>query len=246
MSNLRFIVFSAGFNSQQWVKKNIMSVKKQTYKNFVHVVIDDATTDSTKRLIERFDHEKMVAYRNRKNIRWIGNALRYINEHTESEEDVIVVVDLDDWLASSDVLQKLRDIYTEHGCWMTCGGFAEFTGNKIKNINMRSPMRFKDKKIREMGFTHLKSFKSFLWNGINENDLRGPDGRYAKCTYDRAIMYPMAEMALHDKIYFIKELVYIYNQSNPLSIYNIERRNQKRNKAWFREKRSYKRLERIS
>jgi glycosyltransferase involved in cell wall biosynthesis len=221
-------------------------VKKQTYKNYIHIVIDDATTDSTKKLIERFDHEKMVAYRNKKNIRWVGNALRYINEHTKSEEDVIVVVDLDDWLASPDVLQKLHDIYTEHGCWMTHGGFAEFTGKRIKNMSREDPMRFKDKKIREMGFTHLKSFKSFLWNSINENDLRGPDGKYVKCTYDRAIMYPMVEMTPQDKIYFIKELFYIYNQTNPLSICNIERRNQRKNKAWFRKKKSYKKLERIS
>jgi glycosyltransferase involved in cell wall biosynthesis len=239
VGDLRFLVFTAGFNSQKWVSKNILSVKKQTYKNFLHIVVDDATTDRTGQLIRRFHHERMISYRNNKNIRWISNALQYINKHTMSEEDVIVVVDLDDWLANPHVLQKLYEIYTDHDCWMTCGGYAEFSGRRMKKVNMKSP---KIRKIREMGFTHLKTFKSFLWRNINRNDLKGQDGKYARCTYDRAIMYPMAEMATLNKIYFVDELLYIYNQSNPLSVCNIEGRNQKKNKRWFRGKKTYPRL----
>jgi len=242
VSDLRFLVFTAGFNSQKWVKKNIQSVKKQTYKNFLHIVVDDATTDRTAGLIERFKHDRMVSYRNKKNIRWVSNALQYIDKHTESEEDVIVVVDMDDWLPDRGVLQKLHDIYMEHDCWMTCGGYAEFSGKSIKKAVRKSPIT-NGRKIREMGFySHLKSFKSFLWKNINKNDLRGPDGEYVRCTYDRAIMYPMGEMASIDKIHYIDELMYIYNTSNPLSVCKIERRNQKKYKGWFRKKKSYERL----
>lgn len=242
MSDTRFLVFSAGFNSEKWVRKNILSVKKQKYKNYVHVIVDDATTDRTKRFIELLNHDKLEVHRNEKNLRWIHNAIKYIDLHTKSDEDVIVVVDLDDWLASPYVLQTLHETYTKYKCWITCGGYASFIGNKItgvKNLNQS----LENRRIRDQGcFTHLKTFKSFLWNNINKDDLRGADGRYVKCTYDRAIMYPMAEMTPIDKIQFVNELSYIYNQSNPLSICNIENKNQKTNKKWFNKKKSYEKL----
>ena len=245
MNNLRFIVFSAGFNCEKWVKKNILSVKKQSYRNFIHVVIDDATTDGTWEIIRRHRHRKLAAHRNRKNIRWIGNAVKYIDHYAISEEDVVVIVDLDDWLAGPDVLQKLHDAYTgDEGYWMTCGGYSEFIGKGLKRIHHKN-RKIENKRIRSLGyFTHLKTFKYFLWDNINKNDLKGPNGKYVSCTYDRAIMYPMAEMTPAERIYFFDEMLYIYNRNNPLNVSKIEQRKQKKIKEWFKGKKAYKRLKR--
>jgi len=67
----RFIIFTAGFNSEKWVKKNINSVKNQNYSNYVHIIVDDATTDGTNKLIKAYKHNRLVVYRNLENKRWI-------------------------------------------------------------------------------------------------------------------------------------------------------------------------------
>ena len=128
----RMIVFTAGWNSERWVKKNVLSVKKQQYSNFVHVVVDDATTDKTSKILQQLQHDKLYVHRNNKNQKWIKNSLDYLPRYIEDEEDIIVVLDLDDWLADAKVLKKLNNIYTRQKCWMTYGSFvsASKTGRK--------------------------------------------------------------------------------------------------------------------
>ncbi len=217
----RFIVFTAGFNSQKWARKNILSVKKQNYSNFVHVVVDDATTDQTAAVIKKLSHDKMVSYRNKKNKRWIWNSITYLPKHIESEEDVIVVVDLDDWLAGPNVLKKINAIYQKDKCWLTYGSFvsASKTGKRtskprLRNYDIHTIQNKRYRKIK-WNWWHLRTFKAFLWLKIRQDDLKGPNGKWAPYTYDKAIGFPMLEMCQPGKIKWVKDVLYIYNRANP-------------------------------
>lgn len=221
MEEQRMIVFTAGWNSHQWVKKNILSVAKQDYSNFIHIVVDDATTDKTNKIIQDHAHDKLYLYRNTNNQKWIKNSLDYLPRHIESDEDIIVVVDLDDWLPGPDVLKKLNRIYHSEKCWMTYGSFvsASKTGRKTSRPrHTRYSMNDMNKKLYrkiKWCFWHLRTFKAFLWMNIKQDDLRGPDGNWAPYTYDKAIGFPMLEMCPPRKIKFIKDVMYIYNRGNP-------------------------------
>jgi glycosyltransferase involved in cell wall biosynthesis len=221
MDEQRMIVFTAGWNSSQWAKKNILSVAKQDYKNFIHIVVDDATTDNTNKIIQDHAHDKLFLYRNANNKKWIKNSLEYLPRHIEDEEDIIVVLDLDDWLAGPDVLKKLNRIYTGEKCWMTYGSFvsASKTGRKTSRPrHTKYSVNDMNKKLYrkiKWCFWHLRTFKAFLWMNIKQEDLKGPDGNWAPYTYDKAIGFPMLEMCPPQKIKFIKDVMYIYNRGNP-------------------------------
>jgi len=239
----RFIVFTAGFNSMQWVHKNIKSVKKQNYNNYIHIIVDDATTDGTSNEIENNKHKKLVIYRNEKNIKWISNALKYLPNHIKSKEDVIVIVDMDDWLANENVLKILHKKYTKQKLWMTYGNYAVYNNNSIIKKPFKRTKLDNKRTVRGGSYIHLRTFKSFLWNAINKDDLKGPNGKYVSCTYDRAIMYPMMEMCPEDKIYHFEKVLYIYNNSNILSVRKVMGQHQRDLKKWFLGKPSYKVLE---
>ena len=230
MDEQRMIVFTCGWNSQDWVKKNILSVQKQDYENFIHVVVDDATTDKTAAILQELQHDKLYIHRNKNNQKWIKNSLDYLPRHIESDEDIIVVLDLDDWLSGPDVLKKLNRIYTLEKCWITYGSFvsASKTGRKTSRPRHTkysiADMRGKLYRKKKWSFWHLRTFKAFLWMNIKQDDLRGPDGNWAPYTYDKAIGFPMLEMSPPSKIKFIKDVLYIYNRGNPYASSTKKRR----------------------
>lgn len=221
MSGTRFVVFTAGWNSERWAKKNILSVKKQTYQNFVHVVVDDATTDKTSQIIQSFAHDKLKYHRTTKNQKWIKNSLDYLPRYIEDEEDVIVIVDLDDWLASPKVLETLNNVYMREKVWITYGSFVSASKSGRKSSRPRhlkynqSIMENKKYRTHKWCFWHPRTFKAFLWMNIKQDHLKGPNGKWAPYTYDKAIGFPMLEMCPPHKIKFIKDVLYIYNRGNP-------------------------------
>ncbi len=229
----RFVVFSCGRDCAEFAEKHIKSIRGQTYQNYYHVIVDDASKDdgTYKTLVAHHDPKRTKIIRNKKNHGWLHNAAKYLSSYVQSEEDVIVVVDLDDYLADDYVFERLNNAYNRKRCWMTYGTWAIPEDERIdKKYRTKWGVDKPKPRPREAGevlktrdfrssaaFSHLKTFKAFLWNAIDkEKDFKGPDGKWAPCCYDRFIMYPMLEMTPTGKIYRVKDLVYMYNIANPL------------------------------
>ena len=62
--------------------------------------------------------------------------------------------------------------------------------------------------------SHLRTFRSWLWHKIKDEDLRDNDGNYFKVAWDLAFMYPMIEMA-GNHLKFVDKILYFYNDLNP-------------------------------
>lgn len=246
--NNRFVIFSCGCNCQNYIDLNILSVKSQLYDNYVHVIVDDASTDKTFKKLKKYNDKRIFVYRNKVNQKWIPNALQYLNKHIQSEEDVILTVDLDDWLAHSKVLDNLNDVYNTHNVWMTYSNFKYLKSGRSSNwIPTFTQKILQEKSFREnvWSFTHLRTMKAFLWKNIDKNDLKGPDGKYLRCTYDMAIGFPMLEMSSPEHIFHIPEIQYIYNDTNPSNVDKSNLKNeQKVNDLYIRSKMKYQSLKR--
>jgi len=242
----KFVIFSCGYNCSKYVKKHIESIKNQKYDNYVHVIIDDNSNDDTIKIIEENKHDKLVTYRNYKNSKWVSNALQYLDSHIESDEDVVVIVDMDDWLAHDYVFKKLNEVYTNKKAWMTYSLFKYPNGKDSNWIPKYSFDNFIKRDFRKhiWSFTHLRTFKSFLWQNLNKEDLKGPDGSWTQYTYDMALLFPMLEMCQLNKIKFIKNIMYVYNNENPLQVEKKFKGVQQAMGRWFRSKPKYDRLER--
>lgn len=242
----KFVIFSCGYNCSKYIKKHIDSIRNQAYKNYIHVIVDDNSTDKTSEIIEKNKHDKLVTYKNYKNVKWVGNALRYLDSHIESDEDVVVIVDADDWLAHDNVLKMLNKVYTLYKPWMTHSLFKYPNGKDSSWIPQYTQNILSSRDFKKViwSFTHLRTFKSFLWHNLDKEDLKGPDGNYTQYTYDMALLFPMLEMCQEDKILFINNIMYVYNNENPLQVEKKFKGVQQAMGKWFRSKPKYDILER--
>lgn len=56
------------YNSEQFIRKMIMSVKKQTFKNWELIVIDDCSKDNSLKILNYYKNSKIKVFKNKKNI----------------------------------------------------------------------------------------------------------------------------------------------------------------------------------
>ena len=56
------------YNSDQFIKKMIMSVKKQTFKNWELILIDDCSKDNSLKILNYYKNSKIKVFKNKKNI----------------------------------------------------------------------------------------------------------------------------------------------------------------------------------
>ena len=60
LKNYKISIITVTKNSQKYLKKNIMSVYSQNYKNYEHIIIDGKSTDQTVDIIKK--NKKKIAY----------------------------------------------------------------------------------------------------------------------------------------------------------------------------------------
>ena len=243
---MKFVIWSAGYNCKDFVASNIASIASQTYKNFIHVVADDASNDGTQNIIEACSHDKLVYYRNEVNQGWIWNAVNYLDKHV-TNNCIVVAVDLDDWLAHNRVLERLAEVYTNTGAWITYGSLiACYANNKyVWEPEYKYPDEVwhkRDFRLRNNYFSHLRTFRGFLWNKINKQDLYR-HGVAPKFSSDVGYSLPILEMTPPHRVIHLDDPLYFYNSKNAL---NDDKKNpiaQRQDGNYYRSLRPYRMLE---
>lgn len=239
----KFIVPS--YNCSRWLRKSLGSIESQSYCGFDVCVIDDASTDEEQRpIIEEFcSRNGWKTLLNEKNLGALHNIVRGIELLECDDEDVILIVDGDDWLFNNWVLERLNDIYRIESPLVTYGHYVSLRTGAIGYCRKLRKREIWFNRIRKLPwlFSHLRTFKAHLWRRVKDGDLRGPDGRYFATTWDLAMMYPMIEMAGR-RIKSVKELLYVYNDTNPLNDVKIKGDDQRQNAQLIRKKKPYQRL----
>lgn len=57
---MKFTIFTPTYNREKLLKKLYESLKKQTYKDFEWIIVDDGSTDNTKEVVDKFLNEKIL------------------------------------------------------------------------------------------------------------------------------------------------------------------------------------------
>jgi len=243
MINNKFKIIVPVYNADKYIKKCIDSILCQSYKNFDIIIMDDASTDNTSKIIDviknNTNDNRITIYHNKTNIKPLENTINGINLISNDKEDVIIIVDGDDYLKDEFVFDKLNTAYDE-GCLLTHGSYEQLS-NGIKRIN-KFDMPF-DRKNKTHAVYHLRTFKKFLFDNIDKKDLLDEDGKYFKITGDQALLFPLIEMIPQDKVKFFEEILYVYNEINPINDFKLDLYNQERVENIIRNKEPYTKLE---
>jgi len=241
--NNHFKIIIPFYNVESWIKLCVRSIKKQTYTNFQCILIDDLSTDKTVEVVEKEieNDERFVLIKKTEKGFALKNIYDTILSSNPNEEDVIVTVDGDDWLANQNVLEVLNTTYNREDCWMTYGSYVEYpSGNRGKFSRQISQQVIDNSSYRssEWCASHLRTFKFHLWSKINIQDLIDRDGNFYRMSWDLSFMFPMLEMS-GQRAKYINEILYCYNLSNPINDHKTDHRLQLLLESEIRQKKKY-------
>ncbi len=234
------------YNSEKWISNTIKSVLKQNYQNYQCIISDDISTDKTYEISKKMISGKsnfLITKNNSKKYA-LKNIYDSIEASNPSGNDVVVVLDGDDWLSNNNVLSKLNEYYMLEDTHMTFGSFVEFPTGQVGMESSEYPKEVVDNNTyRETQWraSHLKTFRYFLWNKIEEADLKDSDGNFYEISYDQAMMLPMLEMA-GSRAKYVPEVLCVYNTGNPNAVNKTRQQKQYETMLEIRAKRKYKRL----
>jgi glycosyltransferase involved in cell wall biosynthesis len=222
----RIAIVIPSYNNVKWCEDNVRSALNQNYENYYVIYTSDASTDGTDDLVEKFlaanDRDGRVQFiKNDERHGALYNLYRMI--HSCDDADIVLTLDGDDMLADEHVLEKVNEVYLSGDVWLTYGQF-KFINNDTVGWTCQMPDEIiQNNAFREFSHlpSHLRTFKAWLFKEIRLKDLLYM-GDFYIMTWDMAMMLPMIEMA-GERHQFISDILYLYNDSNPLSDHMISR-----------------------
>lgn len=217
-----FVIVVTVYNSEKLIGRCLKSIQEQIYQGkFKAIVIDDCSTDKTWEEIQKFP---FITIRNKQHTgSAIQNRIRAIKKASKSSEDIIISVDGDDYLAWEYTFAYLNQIYQDD-IWLTYGQYRSLSETQeyycqpldhvhtVTEAGCRTIISLTPQTYRRRGIfctSHLKTFRHWLFDKINNEDLRYKD-KYFKTCCDVCMMFPMIEMA-GKHIKYIDKVLYIYD-----------------------------------
>lgn len=80
-----------------------------------------------------------------------------------------------------------------------------------------------------MPYTHLRTFKAKLLLNVDDNTFKDRNGNWYRAGGDGSIFYKLLERADSTKIKVVSDIVYMYNDMNPICDYKVNGEEQTRN-----------------
>lgn len=241
------VIIIPSYNNAQWVMSNMLSVLRQDYTNYRIIYIDDCSQDHTAPLAYAIAQQ----HRNTLPFILIANKTRrgalanlYDAIHSCADEEIIVTVDGDDWLANDQVLKKLNKVYSTKDVWLTHGRFLE-TASGWDGWCIPVPMEV----VKKNAFrtyrcpSHLRTFYAKLFKSIKKEDLMYK-GEFFAMTWDQAMLFPMLEMA-GERHRFVNEILYVYNTTTPINDNKVNPELQRELERIIRTMPHYERLDKL-
>ena len=234
------VVISPFYNAEAYIEKCINSVAQQDYNNYHHILIDDCSTDNGfNRAVEAVYKlpksmlSKFSVIKNTENKGAHRNQIETIRQLTD-DNAIIMILDGDDSLVNDNsIFSYYNNIYdgttefTYGSCWSMV--------DNIPLISQPYPDAVKQaKSYRQhhfnwiLPYTHLRTFKKYLVNSLPDHMFTDNNGNWYKAGGDGAVFYAIIEQADPNKVKCLQDIVYNYNDINPINDYKVNGEEQNR------------------
>lgn len=105
------------YNADKFIKESIESITTQTYKNWELIIIDDASRDSTEKIIKSFKDSRIKYLKNNKNLGVVKSLNRGIKE---AQGKYIARMDADDKMTKTRLEKQINFLFT-NPCYALVG-----------------------------------------------------------------------------------------------------------------------------
>jgi len=203
-------------NPGDYIVDCVNSILAQQYTHYEVYLLDDNSDDHSfeliQELLEATDHFHYV--KREKRMGALANLHKGLTEIPLQDDDIIAIVDGDDYLFGEYSLQILNYTYNDESTQLTYGQFIDSYGN-LGSISPYTEEEFKNLRASPWKATHLKTFKHHLFKNFLRKDpacqnLKTEYGLFYPSTYDMAIMFPLIEIAGYEHCTYIPNVRYCY------------------------------------
>lgn len=186
----------------------------QDHEDWVAYFRDDASMDEGLSVLP--SDPRIV--RQRRDVR--GGGLLNIHEGIMSNglvpDDVVCLLDGDDYLVGTEALGVVADLYGRTGCLLSYGQY-EFDSGAVGGCRAYRRWEFDDLRSRGFVASHLRTFRHSLYLEAMRQDPSCEryiykDGEFFDMAWDVALMTPLLEIAGFDRVAFNPEVIYHYTQ----------------------------------
>ncbi|MCK5360173.1 MAG: alkaline phosphatase family protein, partial [Gammaproteobacteria bacterium] len=221
--NNRLLIVIAFRNAGEFLGKCISSIQQQQFSTYKVILIDDASSDGALAALGDLG-ERFITIVNDKRLGALHNQTQAIREHAIND-DIVVHLDGDDWLANDGALQRINDFFNRTRCWLMYGQFENSLGaygSCEPIIPNGEPLLGQ---LTKMHFPmHIRAYRAGVFFDLLRQDpgldvLKAADGSFLDAISDLALMRALIQIAGSGKTRYNEEILYIYNRSNPESHY---------------------------
>ena len=170
------------YNSQKYINKTIKSVFRQTYKNWKLIIIDDASTDDTKKILETIFKKKKV----RKKITILKNNINMGQAFSRnrglkySKSKFVTFLDSDDFWQKNKLKKQIK-FMLKYNYDFTYSDYKSIKNNKIKTIKTPNFFNYKNFTKNTSRATRTMIIKKKILKNLFFPDLKLCEDYYFKC-----------------------------------------------------------------
>ena len=223
-TDFNFVFIIPLSNNETYIERNINIIKKQSYTNWSIIFINDSSTDDTIKIINKSKIINKYKIINTPFKSFEGYS-RYLAYNLCNDEDICIMVNGDDSLQNSNVLELLNEKY-KTGIDMTYGNFRTYVGGKyndstwIKRYTEKTDIQYNYRKEKNWYGSHLRTYKAKFLKKLNVLDLLDKYFNFFPLNTDRIESFCCLEQTNHYSA--IEEVLYKLNikSTNLLDIDN--------------------------
>ena len=236
----QIVVISTFYNGANYIERCINSVAQQDYENYHHILIDDCSTDNGFDVavqavynLPKSVFPKFSVIKNTVNKGAHRNQIEAIRQ-LANDDAIIMILDGDDSLVNDNsIFNYYNNVYdgstefTYGSCWSMVDNIPLISQPYPETVKKAKAYR-KHKFNWNMPYTHLRTFKKYLVNGLPDHMFTDSNGQWYKAGGDGAVFYAVIEQADPNKVKCLQDIVYNYNDTNPLNDYKVNGEEQNR------------------
>lgn len=224
-------ILTAVYNAEAYIEKCIRSIAAQDYDHYTMYIVDDASTDNTvavaRKTIESLPGDlswRFTILENDQNVGAVANHYRILDDL--GTDNLYMIIDGDDWLVNDpNIFHMYNNLYhdgaefTYGSCWSVCDNIPLIAQEYPPEV--KANKSYRDYKFAwNMPYTHLRTFHSKLVAKLACEDLQ-VDGKWPRAGGDTALFYYLLDKADPEKVVCVTDIVYNYNDANPLNDYKV-------------------------
>lgn len=241
------------YNAEKYIEKCIDSVASQNYSNYQHLIIDDCSNDNSVQIIQnkikklpRKIREKFSLKVNKTNVGAVKNQIENSGLRQLDPHQIVLFLDGDDYLVNNPNIftflsKNFREKtdFTYGSCWSLADNIPLVAQPYPPEVI--EAKSFRDHKFAwGMPYPHLRAFRKSLIDNIPNSTFQDDNGEWFRAGGDNAVFFSLIEQA--SSIKAVPDIIYNYNDLNPLNDYKVNGEEQNNNATFITEKKEMKKI----